>query len=222
MEKRVKELSEQFGLRIDPTATISKLSVGLRQRVEVLKALSHDTEVLILDEPTAVLTPQESEELFEVMRGLADAGRAVVFITHKLGEVLAVADDIAIMRDGELVAERPAAGMTEADIASLMVGREVLLRVEHAPATPGEPVLVLEDLEVNDDRGHLAVNGIDLTVRAGEIVGIAGVEGNGQSEMAQAIAGMREVLDGTIELAGERISKASVAKIGRASCRERV
>lgn len=212
MERRVQELSEQFGLRIDPAATISKLSVGLRQRVEVLKALSHDTELLILDEPTAVLTPQESEELFEVMRGLANAGRAVVFITHKLGEVLAVADDIAVMRDGELVTERPAAGMTEADIASLMVGREVLLRVERPPANPTDPVLVLENLDVNDDRGHLAVNGIDLTVRAGEIVGIAGVEGNGQSEMAQAIAGMREVLDGTIELAGERISKASVAK----------
>src|SRR5690625_1835002 len=131
MERRVQDRSEQFGLRIDPTATISKLSVGLRQRVEVLKALSHDTELLILDEPTAVLTPQESEELFEVMRGLADAGRAVVFITHKLGEVLAVADDIAVMRDGKLVAERPAAGMTEADIASLRseerrVGKEVI------------------------------------------------------------------------------------------------
>lgn len=212
MEKRVAELSEQFGLRIDPTATISKLSVGLRQRVEVLKALSHDTELLILDEPTAVLTPQESQELFEVMRGLADAGRAVVFITHKLGEVLAVADDIAIMRDGELVAGRHAAGMTEADIASLMVGREVLLRVKHAPATPTDPVLVLEDLKVNDDRGHLAVNKIDLTVRSGEIVGIAGVEGNGQAEMAQAIAGMRDVASGTIELAGEVISKASVHK----------
>src|SRR5690625_2553134 len=220
MESRDQELPDQFGLRIDPAATISKLSVGLRQRVEVLKALSHDTELLILDEPTAVLTPQESEELFEVMRGLADAGRAVVFITHKLGEVLAVADDIAVMRDGELVTERPAAGMTEADIASLMVGREVLLRVERPPARPTEPVLVLENLDVNDDRGHLAVDGMDLTVRAGEIVGIAGVEGNGQSEMAQAIAGMREVLDGTIELAGERISKASVAKrIGRASRR---
>lgn len=212
MEKRVKELSEQFGLHIDPTATISKLSVGLRQRVEVLKALSHDTEVLILDEPTAVLTPQESEELFEVMRGLADAGRAVVFITHKLGEVLAVADDIAIMRDGELVAERPAAGMTEADIASLMVGREVLLRVEHPPAQPKDPVLVLEDLEVNDDRGYRAVNQIDLTVRSGEIVGIAGVEGNGQSEMAQAIAGMRDVAGGSIELAGSNISRAAVSK----------
>src|SRR5690625_3993753 len=212
MEKRVKELSEQFGLRLDPTADIRKRPGGLRQRVEVLKALSHDTEVLILDEPTAVLTPQESEELFEVMRGLADAGRAVVFITHKLGEVLAVADDIAIMRDGELVAERPAAGMTEADIASLMVGREVLLRVEHPPAQPKDPVLVLEDLEVNDDRGYRAVNEIDLTVRSGEIVGIAGVEGNGQSEMAQAIAGMRDVAGGTIELAGGNISRAAVSE----------
>src|SRR5699024_1109074 len=146
--------------------------------------------------------PQESEELFEVMRGLADAGRAVVFITHKLGEVLAVADDVAVMRDGVLVAERPAKGLTEADIASLMVGREVLLRVEHPPATPADPVLVINELVVNDDRGHRAVANVDLTVRSGEIVGIAGVEGNGQSEMAQAVAGMREVEAGGIELAG--------------------
>ncbi len=211
MEAEVSALSERFGLEIDPQAKVSTLSVGLRQRVEVLKALSHDTRLLILDEPTAVLTPGESDELFAVIRSLAAKGCAVLFISHKLGEVLEIADTITVIRDGRSIDTRPAAGLSQADIAQMMVGREVLLRIAHTPAKPGAPVLDVAGLTVVDERGVTVIDDLALQVRAGEIVGIAGVEGNGQSELAAAVAGMQGVDAGRITLAGADISRASVA-----------
>jgi len=211
MEREVSELSKRFGLAIDPRAKIASLSVGLRQRVEVLKALSHDTRLLILDEPTAVLTPRETDELFIVMRSLAEKGCAVVFISHKLGEVLEIADEITVIRDGRTIGTLPNAGLSQADIAQMMVGREVLLRINHTPADPGDPVLSVDDLTVIDDRGVTVLDHLSLTVCAGEIVGIAGVEGNGQSELAAAIAGMQSIDSGKFTLAGTDITTAGVA-----------
>lgn len=211
MEARVAELSKQFGLEIDPHAKVASLSVGQRQRVEVLKALSHDTRLLILDEPTAVLTPGETDELFAVMRSLAEQGCAIVFISHKLGEVLAVADDVTVIRDGRTIETRPAEGLSQRDIATMMVGREVLLRIAHTPAKPKEEVLKVDNLTVVDDRDVTVLNSVDLSVHAGEIVGVAGVEGNGQSELASAIAGMHDVDSGRIALEGEDITSDSVA-----------
>jgi len=211
MEDEVRSLSDSFGLVIDPTATVSTLSVGLRQRVEVLKALSHDTRLLILDEPTAVLTPSESDDLFVVIRSLAQKGCAILFISHKLGEVLSIADDITVIRDGQTIDTRPAAGLSEPDIAKMMVGREVLLRIKHTPASPRDTALELHDLTVVDDRGVTAVNRVSFAVRSGEIVGIAGVEGNGQTELAAAIAGMRAISSGEVILGGKDVTIASVA-----------
>lgn len=212
MEERVSELSSTFGLAINPRDSVQDLSVGERQRVEIIKALSHDTRVLILDEPTAVLTPAETEELFVVVRDLAKRGCAVVFISHKLGEVLSIADEVTVIRDGEVVDTRPAAGLTQTDIASMMVGREVLLRIVHTPATPGDEVLNVESLYAVDQRGVVSVNNLSLQVRRGEIVGIAGVEGNGQSELAAAIAGMGKAPRGHITIAGKTVTNASVAE----------
>ena len=210
MEAEVTALSERFGLEIDPRAKVSSLSVGLRQRVEVLKALSHDTRLLILDEPTAVLTPQETDELFVVVRGLAEQGCAVLFISHKLGEVLSIADEVTVIRDGRTIATLPAAGLSQADIARMMVGRDVLLRIEHTPPDPKETVLEVEDLRITDERGVPVVDGLSLQVRAGEIVGVAGVEGNGQSELAAAIAGMQAVESGAVRLDGADVTRSSV------------
>ncbi|WP_017794348.1 ATP-binding cassette domain-containing protein [Leucobacter salsicius] len=210
MAARVTELSERFGLAIDPTEIVQDLSVGERQRVEILKALSHDTRLLILDEPTAVLTPAEADELFVVVHDLAAKGCAVVFISHKLGEVLAVADDITVIRDGKHIATQLAAGLSQSDIATMMVGREVLLRIKHTEAHPVDEVLNLDGVSAVDSRGIIAVNNVSLTVRRGEIVGIAGVEGNGQSELAGMVAGMHEVPRGSIRIAGKDMTRASV------------
>lgn len=210
MAARVTELSERFGLAIDPAEIVQNLSVGERQRVEILKALSHDTRLLILDEPTAVLTPAEADELFVVVHDLAAKGCAVVFISHKLGEVLAVADDITVIRDGKHIATQPAAGLSQSDIATMMVGREVLLRIKHTEAHPTDEVLNLEGVSAVDSRGVIAVNNVSLSVHRGEIVGIAGVEGNGQSELAGMVAGMHEVPRGTIRIAGANMTHASV------------
>lgn len=212
MQAKVRELSERFGLRIDPQDVVEDLSVGERQRVEILKALSHDTRLLILDEPTAVLTPAEADELFVVVRQLAERGCAVVFISHKLGEVLAIADDISVIRDGRVVGTQPAAGLTQTDIATMMVGREVLLRIKHTPPNPTDEVLRVEGLSAVDSRGVIALRDVSLSVRRGEVVGIAGVEGNGQSELTSAIAGMHDVPRGTIHLAGTDVTRATVAK----------
>ena len=210
MAARVTELSAKFGLVIDPAEIVQDLSVGERQRVEILKALSHDTKLLILDEPTAVLTPAEADELFVVVHDLAAKGCAVVFISHKLGEVLAVADDITVIRDGKHIATQPAAGLSQSDIATMMVGREVLLRIKHTEAHPADEVLSLEGVSAVDSRGVIAVNNVSLSVRRGEIVGIAGVEGNGQSELAGMVAGMHEIPRGTIRIAGKDMTRASV------------
>jgi ABC-type uncharacterized transport system ATPase subunit/ABC-type uncharacterized transport system permease subunit len=210
MERRVEELSETFGLRINPRDRVQDLSVGERQRVEIIKALSHDTRLLILDEPTAVLTPAETDEMFVVVRQLAARGCAVMFISHKLGEVLSIADDVTVIRDGKVVNTQPAQGLTQTDIASMMVGREVLLRIKHTPATPKDEVLRVESLYAVDQRGVVAVQDLSLSVRSGEIVGIAGVEGNGQSELAAAIAGMYIPPRGSVRIAGEDVTKAPV------------
>jgi ABC-type uncharacterized transport system ATPase subunit len=211
MEAEVKRLSEQFGLEVDPTEITSELSVGELQRVEVLKALSHQTRLLILDEPTAVLTPSETDDMFVVIRELAKAGVAVIFISHKLDEVLAIADVVTVIRDGRVIDTVPAAGLTKERIATMMVGREVLLRIEHTAPHPGDTVLEVADLTVVDDRGVTALDHVSLSVRAGEIVGIAGVDGNGQSELLESIAGLDKPSFGSVKLKGEDITKASIA-----------
>src|ERR687891_98902 len=205
-EKRVRDLSKRFGLAVRPEARIESISVGMEQRVEILKALYRGAEILILDEPTAVLTPQEAEELFEIIRSLQAEGKSIVFISHKLKEVLDVADRITVLRRGKTVDTVPREGASEAGLAKLMVGRDVLLRVEKGAATPGEPALVVEDLHVIDDRGLEAVRGVSIEVRTGEIVGLAGVDGNGQSELIDAIAGLRKARSGRVTVGGDDVT----------------
>ena len=201
----IRRLSTAFNLEVDPDAIVENLPVGLQQRVEILKALSRDAELLILDEPTAVLTPQETDALMAIMRSLAAAGKSILFITHKLKEVKAVADVITVIRQGRVVGTaRPSD--SEAVLASMMVGRDVELTVEKSPFAPGADVFQIRDLVVRDDRGLVAVNGVSLSVRAGEIVALAGVQGNGQTELVEAIAGMRPVESGTISLNGRDIT----------------
>ncbi len=207
----IRRLSKQFNLDVDPDAVIENLPVGLQQRVEILKALSHDADLLILDEPTAVLTPQEIDSLMEIMRSLAAAGKSILFITHKLKEVKAIADVITVIRHGKVVGTaEPTA--TESELASLMVGRDVKLIVEKSPYDPGEEVFEIRDLVVLDDRGLVAVNGVSLDVRAGEVLALAGVQGNGQTELVEAIVGMRPVLSGTISLHGRDITNLTPRK----------
>ena len=197
-EERVRELSERFGLAVRPDAFVERISVGMQQRVEILKALYRGAEILILDEPTAVLTPQESAELFEIINSLKGEGKSIIFITHKLNEVLDIADRITVLRRGKTIDTVPREGATEEGLARLMVGREVILRVDKSPAQPGHPLLVVENLVVDDERGLECVRGISFEVRAGEIVGIAGVDGNGQSELIDAITGLRPARSGKI------------------------
>ncbi len=208
-EARVRELSERFGLAVRPAARVESISVGQQQRAEILKALYRGAEILILDEPTAVLTPQEARELFEIIASLKAEGKSIVFITHKLNEVLEVADRITVLRRGKTIETVPGAGATEEGLAKLMVGREVLLRVEKKPAQPGKPLLAVNGLEVEDERGLPAVRGVSLEVRGGEIVGLAGVDGNGQSELVDAIAGLRKVQGGRIVVGEKDITGAS-------------
>jgi simple sugar transport system ATP-binding protein len=203
---RVRELSERYGLAVDPDAKVENISVGQQQRVEILKALYRGADILILDEPTAVLTPQEAQELFEVVRSLTSQGKSVIFITHKLNEVLDIADRISVLRRGKLIDTVSAAGATEEGLARLMVGREVLLRVEKQPATPGEVLLAVEDLHVHDERMLEAVRGVSFEVHAGEILGIAGVDGNGQTELIDAIAGLRKPTSGRVLLGGRDVT----------------
>jgi len=199
-------LSRDYGLAIDVDATVGDLSVGLQQRVEILKALYRGAEILILDEPTAVLTPPEADALFDLLRSLKEQGKTVILITHKLREIMAVTDRVSVMRRGEMVATVETAGTSPPELAELMVGRRVLLRVEKSEKAPGAPVLEVENLSVIDSRGVLRVANASLTVRAGEIVGIAGVAGNGQSELLEAVAGMRRPILGAIRLQGREIS----------------
>jgi ABC-type uncharacterized transport system ATPase subunit len=206
--KRVRELSERYGLTVDPDARVDRITVGQQQRVEILKALYRGAEILILDEPTAVLTPQEASELFEILRSLKAQGKSIIFISHKLNEVLEIADRITTLRRGVVVGTVPAAGATEEGLARMMVGREVLLRVDKKPPQPGAPLLQVENLSVIDDRGLEAVRDVSLEVHGGEIVGIAGVDANGQSELIDAIAGLRHVKAGRIVVDGEDLTHA--------------
>jgi len=208
-ERRVADLADRYDLPVDPTARVEDIGVGMQQRAEILKALYRDARLLVLDEPTAVLSPQEALELFEVLRDLRGRGTAIILITHKLDEVLEIADRVSVLRRGVKVDTIPAAGATERGLAELMVGREVLLEVAKTPARPGDPVLEVQDLHVTDDRHLEAVRGVSLAVRAGEIVGIAGVDGNGQAQLVEAIAGMRHASAGTITIDGRDITRAS-------------
>jgi general nucleoside transport system ATP-binding protein len=208
--RRVKELSERYGLAVDPDAKIEDVTVGAQQRVEILKTLYRDARVLVLDEPTAVLTAQEAGELFEVLNALKEDGVAIVFISHKLGEVLEIADRITVLRRGKKIDTVPKEGSTEQSLARLMVGRDVLLQVEKAGTSRGDPVLEVEDLSVRDDRELEAVRDLSLTVRAGEIVALAGVDGNGQHELVEAIAGLRSAESGSIRLDGKEVSNTGV------------
>jgi simple sugar transport system ATP-binding protein len=203
----VLELSERFGLQVDPDAVVEDLPVGVQQRVEIIKALLRDASVLVLDEPTAVLTPGETEDLFRIMRELRAGGRSIIFISHKLKEVQAIADVITVIRRGKVVGERPPT-TSDAELAALMVGRSVQLRVSKEAARPGEVVLDVQDLNVHGERGEHAVRDVSFEVRAGEILGVAGVQGNGQTELCEALIGLRPST-GSVRLDGADLSHAS-------------
>jgi simple sugar transport system ATP-binding protein len=205
-EKRVKELADSFSFHIDPHAKIENIGVGQQQRVEILKALYRKADVLILDEPTAVLTPQEALELFGILRTLKQEGMAIIFISHKLNEVLDIADRVTVLRRGKMIETVPVEGATREGLARLMVGREVLLRVDKTPGQPKEPLLTVENLTVLDDRSLEAVKDVSFQVRAGEIVGIAGVDGNGQSELIDAMTGLRSAESGRVVVGDKEIT----------------
>jgi ABC-type uncharacterized transport system ATPase subunit len=208
-EERVRKISQQFGLAVRPEARVESISVGMQQRVEILKALYRGAEILILDEPTAVLTPQEAQELFEILESLKAEGKSIIFISHKLNEVLEVAERITVLRRGKTIETVPRAGATEEGLARLMVGREVLLRVDKPPAEPKETLLEVDDLHVLDERGLETVRGVSFEVHGGEIVGLAGVDGNGQSELIDAITGLRKAQSGRILVAGKEVTSAA-------------
>jgi simple sugar transport system ATP-binding protein len=212
-DSEIRQISHAYGLEVDPRALIADLPVGAQQRVEIVKALYRNADILILDEPTAVLTPQEADELFAVMHSLSHQGKSIIFITHKLREVLAVANRVVVLRMGKVVGETTPAQATESSLAAMMVGREVMLRVEKATATPKEAVLQVRDLQMVDDRNHRAVDGVSLEVRAGEILGIAGVQGNGQTELIAAVTGLRPPVAGTITIAGVDVTTATPRQI---------
>jgi general nucleoside transport system ATP-binding protein len=204
--RRIVELGKRFGFDIDPETKVEALSVGWQQRVEILKALYREARILVLDEPTAVLTPQETKEIFEVLRRLASEGHSIIFISHKLYEVLEIADRITVIRRGKVVGTRLPAETDEDDLAALMVGRNVQLVVDRGESHPGEPTLTVSDLHVIDDRGQETVKGVGFEVRAGEILGIAGVAGNGQEELVEALTGLRTPASGTVALAGRDVT----------------
>ncbi|HET8786058.1 MAG TPA: ABC transporter ATP-binding protein [Candidatus Limnocylindrales bacterium] len=204
--RRIVALGQQFGFEIDPEAKIENLSVGWQQRVEILKALYRKARILVLDEPTAVLTPQETEEIFAVLRRLADEGHSIIFISHKLYEVLEIADRITVIRRGRVVGERVPSETDEEDLARLMVGRNVQLVVDRGESHPGDVVLTVHEVRAKDDRGREVVRGVDLEVRAGEILGIAGVAGNGQDELVEVVTGLRKPTTGTVTMAGDDVT----------------
>jgi simple sugar transport system ATP-binding protein len=206
-ERRVSDMARTFRFSVDPSALVEDIGVGQQQRVEIMKALYRNADVLILDEPTAVLTPQEASDLFEILRTLRREGISIIFISHKLNEVLEIADRITVLRRGRVIETVPAAGATHEGLARAMVGRDVLLRVEKDAADPGEAILTVENLHVLDDRELETVHGLSLEVRAGEIVGIAGIDGNGQSELVEAIVGLRRPTEGRILVRGQEITR---------------
>ncbi|MBB3655825.1 simple sugar transport system ATP-binding protein [Rhizobium sp. BK650] len=209
----LKRLETEYGLEVNPDALIEQLPVGLQQRVEILKAMYRGAEILILDEPTGVLTPAEADHLFRILGVLRDQGKTVILITHKLREIMAITDTVSVMRRGEMVATRKTSETTVEELAELMVGRRVLLRVQKGEAKPADVVLSVRNLTVKDNRGVTMVDNVSFDVRAGEIVGIAGVAGNGQSELLEAISGIRKPASGEILLDGQPIDKADPARL---------
>jgi simple sugar transport system ATP-binding protein len=212
--QRLTDISDRYGLKIQPDVKTWTLSVGEQQRVEILKALYRGAEVLILDEPTAVLTPQEVDHLLEILRTLTHEGKSVVFISHKLHEVLAVSDRVTVLRDGKVIGTVNASDTNKTDLACMMVGREVILRITKHDPQIGEPVLQIRNLEAENDRGLPALRGIDLEVRSGEILGIAGVAGNGQSELEEVIAGLRKAAAGTVQICGQNVTNGRPKELG--------
>ncbi|HUW01277.1 MAG TPA: ABC transporter ATP-binding protein [Acidimicrobiales bacterium] len=210
---RIVEIAERYGLDVDPDALVGDLSVGEQQRVELVKALFREAEILILDEPTAVLTPGEVDEFFEVVKSLVDKGKSIVFITHKLREVLAVADRITVLRNGRTVGSADPKESTAQTLANLMVGRDVTFEVDKKPAEVGRPRLEIHNLVVTDERGLVACDDVNLTVRAGEIYGVAGVQGNGQRELVEAVTGMRHADSGTVQVDGVDITRANPREV---------
>ena len=203
--REINELSERYGLAVDPSAKVADISVGAQQRVEILKTLYRGADILIFDEPTAVLTPSEIDELMAIMKNLVKEGKSIILITHKLDEIRAVSDRVTVIRRGKSIETVEIAGATNADLAEMMVGRSVSFKTEKQAAQPKEVVLSIKDLVVNENRGVPAVKNLSLDVRAGEIVGIAGIDGNGQSELIQAITGLRKIESGSVELKGQSI-----------------
>ncbi|MEQ8676763.1 MAG: ABC transporter ATP-binding protein [Aggregatilineales bacterium] len=215
--QRILDISNQYGLQVNPDSLVQDLSVGIQQRVEIIKALYRDAKILILDEPSAVLTPQETEGLFEIMKTLIDRGVSIIFITHKLKEVLRICDSIEVLRLGKVVGSADPKTSTQQSLASLMVGRDVLLQVDKEPAKPGASVLSIRNLSVVDDRKLPAVKHVSLEVRSGEIMGLAGVQGNGQTELIEAIASLRDTAGGHIYLEGKDITNLSPRKVTESS-----
>ncbi|HEY66452.1 MAG TPA: ABC transporter ATP-binding protein [Caldilineae bacterium] len=213
VEQEIEELSRRYGLQVDPTAYIWQLSVGEQQRVEILKALYRGANILIMDEPTAVLTPQEAHELGRTLRRMAEEGKAIIFITHKLDEVAEFSDRVTVLRQGRVVATLPTEQTTREELARLMVGREVLFRLEKEPVEPGAVVLELRDVHALNDKGLPALRGVSLQIRAGEIVGIAGVAGNGQRELAEVVTGLRPVSSGRILVHGRDVTNCSPREV---------
>jgi simple sugar transport system ATP-binding protein len=211
--KRILELSNQYRLEVNPDAKIESLPVGVRQRVEILKALYRKSDILVLDEPSAVLTPYETEELFGIIRSLKETGTTIIFITHKLNEVLEVADQIVVLRRGRVAGTADPKTTTRQALANMMVGRDVELIVPKGPAKPKDVILSIKGLHVRDDRLEMAVEGVDLDVRGGEIVAIAGVQGNGQTELVEAITGLRQPDSGEITIGGKHVEKASPREV---------
>ncbi len=211
--ERITELSERYGLAVDPYAMVEDLPVGVRQRVEIVKTLYREADILILDEPTAVLTPQEIEGLFDVMQLLSSQGKSIIFISHKLKEVLAICGRVVVLRNGKMVGEANPAVATQESLAAMMVGREVILTVEKDAAKPQHVVLEMEGVSAEDDLGHLALNNVSLDVRAGEIVGVAGVQGNGQTELVEVLTGLRSSTSGRVAINGKDMTNVSPRRV---------
>jgi len=211
--KHIREISANFNLAVNPDDIIADLPVGVQQRVEIIKLLYREADILILDEPTAVLTPQEADELFKIMHSLTARGKSIIFITHKLREVLEVADRITVIRGGKVVGDTTPKQADRAKLASMMVGREVVLTIKKKAAQPGKPVLQVKDLKVADEHEHVVVDGVNFAVHAGEVLGIAGVQGNGQTELVEALTGLRTSLEGSVSLLGTDITQANPREI---------
>ena len=211
--KRIQEISSTYGLEVDPSVYVSTLPVGVQQRVEIIKLLYREADILIFDEPTSVLTPQEADQLFRIMRSLTESGKSIIFITHKLREVLDVADRITVIRQGQVIGTTTPKETDKSRLASMMVGRDVVFEVEKSTAKPSELILRVEDLKVLDDRNILAVNGVTFDIMAGEILSVAGVQGNGQTQLVEALTGLRHPVGGRIEMLGTDITRGTPRQI---------